>query len=138
VKVLRIDHVSVAVDELQPMLDLLGLFGLAVDWHEDLPDKGVRSTMVAAGNAHIEILEAVREDAPVAKFLASRGPGLHHVCLEVDDLDEAIRVFEERGLRRVEQEPRVDKVGRRVFLHPSSGRGVLIGVMERHGGAGAD
>jgi methylmalonyl-CoA epimerase len=132
VRALRIDHVAIAVEELGPVLDLLGLFGLGIESEEELPDQGVKSSMVGAGNTQIELIEATAPDAPLAKFLAERGPGLHHVCVEVDDLEDAIATLQAKGLRLVDPEPRSDMAGRRVFLHPASGRGVLIGIMERH------
>jgi methylmalonyl-CoA epimerase len=131
-KLIGIDHVSIAVEALAPVLDLLALFGLALESEEVLPEQSITSYMVNAGNTHLELLESTSEDSLLAQFLTTRGPGLHHVCLEVDDLDEAMATLKAKGMRLVESEPRVDLVGRRVFLHPRSGFGTLIGIMQRH------
>lgn len=126
--------------DLAPVLDLLGLFGLGIDSEEDLPDQGVKSSMVGAGNTQIELIESTDEGSNLARFLEDRGPGLHHICVEVDNLEEAIDTLLAKGMRLVDKEPRSDAAGRRVFLHPSSGQGVLMGIMERHseGKAGGD
>jgi methylmalonyl-CoA epimerase len=131
-KALRIDHVAIAVKDLAPVLDLLAVFGLGIESEEELPDEGVKSSMVAAGNTHIELIESTDPESNLAKFLGDRGPGLHHVCIEVDNLESAIEMLLARGMRLVDKEPRSDAAGRRVFLHPSSGQGVLMGIMERH------
>ncbi len=132
-----IDHVSFAVGDLQRSLDLFGLFGLHLDYREDLQMEGVRSNQLDAGNASIELLEPLRDDAAVNKFLRTRGPGLHHVCFRVDDLEATIRQVQAAGLELVDPQPREDGQGRRVFLHPRSGEGVLIGLVQRHEAGGA-
>lgn len=114
------------------MLNLMAVFGLALDSTEEVPSFGAKSNIVPAGNTDIELLTPVEPDGPCARALESRGPGMHHICLEVDDLQTAIRDLVERGLHLVDTEPVVDGVGRRVWLHPRSGLGVLFGIMERH------
>lgn len=135
--IIGIEHVSVASDDVTDLLRLFGVFGLRETYVEDLAEEGVRSRQLDAGNASIEVLEPLRDDAPVRRFLASRGPGLHHVCFEVDDLDATIVQMQAAGMRLVDPQPREDGQGRRVFLHPRSGHGVLMGFVQRHARGGA-
>jgi len=137
-KIIGIDHVAIAVDDLQPVLDLLAIFGLSMTSEEDLPDQGVKSTMVSAGNTQIELIQSMTEHSTIAKFMQDRGPGLHHICVEVDNLEEAIETLLSQGMRLLDKVPRSDNAGRRVFLHPSSGQGMLMGIMERHPESGGD
>jgi methylmalonyl-CoA/ethylmalonyl-CoA epimerase len=135
--IIGIEHVSIASDDVAAVLRLFGVFGLRETYAEDLEVEGVRSRQLDAGNASIEVLEPLRGDAPVSRFLASRGPGLHHVCFEVDDLEATIAQMQAAGLRLVDPQPREDSQGRRVFLHPRSGHGVLMGFVQRHARGGA-
>jgi methylmalonyl-CoA epimerase len=130
--IIGIDHVSIASAELAETLRFFEGFGLKLVYQEDLPSEGVRSNQMDAGNANIEILEAIRPDAPLVKFLETRGPGLHHVCFRVDDLDATLALMLERGYQLATPQPREDGQGRRVFIHPKSGGGVLMGFVERH------
>ena len=132
--IIGIDHVSMASADLAGALRLFEQFGLRLTYTEDLPGEGVRSNQIDAGNTSIEILEALRDDAPVVKFLRNRGPGLHHICFRVDDLEATIAQMQAAGLELVDPQPREDRQGRRVFLHPRSGGGVLMGFVERHPG----
>ncbi len=132
--IIGIDHVSMASTDLAEALRLFDKLGLHLTYTEDLPAEGVRSNQLDAGNSSIEILEALRDDAPVVKFLQNRGPGLHHICFRVDDLEATIAQMQAAGLELVDPQPREDRQGRRVFLHPRSGCGVLMGFVERHPG----
>lgn len=132
--IIGIDHVSMASADLAEALRLFEQLGLRLTYTEDLPAEGVRSNQLDAGNTSIEILEALRDDAPVVKFLRNRGPGLHHICFRVDDLEATIARMQAAGLELVDPQPREDRQGRRVFLHPRSGCGVLMGFVERHPG----
>jgi len=123
-----------ASTDLAEALRLFDKLGLHLTYTEDLPAEGVRSNQLDAGNSSIEILEALRDDAPVVKFLQNRGPGLHHICFRVDDLEATIAQMQAAGLELVDPQPREDRQGRRVFLHPRSGCGVLMGFVERHPG----
>ena len=131
-KVIRIDHVAMIVDDLAAMLGLLRTFGLPLESTEEVPQFGAMSSMVSAGNANIELLSASDPSGGCARQLEKRGAGLHHVCLEVESLETAIAELNEHGLKLVDGEPWVDSAGRRVWLHPQSGQGVLFGIFERH------
>lgn len=130
--IIGIDHVSIASAELAETLRFFEQFGLKLVYQEDLPREGVRSNQMDAGNAAIEILEAIRPDAPLVRFLETRGPGLHHVCFRVDSLEATLATMLEQEYQLASPQPREDGQGRRVFIHPKSGGGVLMGFVERH------
>lgn len=132
--IIGIDHVSIACSDIAAVLKFFEQLGLRMTYQEDLAKEGVRSNQLDAGNTAIELLEPLRPDSPVQKFLATRGPGLHHVCFRVDDLEATIAQMLAAGWELVDPQPREDGQGRRVFLHPRSGHGVLMGFVERHAG----
>jgi methylmalonyl-CoA/ethylmalonyl-CoA epimerase len=130
---LPLDHVAIAVadlDEAGPWA-ALGLPREGGD--EEVPGQGVRVRTLRAGEALIELLAPTTADSPVARFLATRGPGLHHVALRVDDVEAAVARLQEVGARFVDATPRPGRAGSRiVFLHPRWTGGTLIELVE-HG-----
>ena len=123
-----LDHVGIAVTDLDASLAFFrdGL-GLDVGRPEDVPSQLVRAQSLAAGSASLELLEATSPDSPIAKFLAKRGPGLHHITLRVDDIRAALHHLRERNVRLIDEEPRTGAEGASVaFIHPSSAHGVLV------------
>ena len=133
---LALDHVGIAVGEAGEFAALFGrLFALHTGEPEDVGRHRVR--FIETGGATLELVEALDPDAPVAKFLGTRGPGLHHVCLRVADLDAAMAALRERGVRFIDEHPRSGAHGSRIaFLHPSSTGGVLVELKEPAGAAG--
>lgn len=128
-----VDHVGIAVADLdlasEPYL-ALGLTPLA---DEEVAGQGVKVRAFRAGPSLVELLAATRSDSPIARFLARRGPGLHHVAFRSDDLDAEIEALLAHGATFVDPTPRPGRAGTRaVFLHPSWGEGVLIELVE-HG-----
>jgi methylmalonyl-CoA epimerase len=123
---------GIAVESIEEALgfyrDALGLEAV----HETRVEaEKVRVAMLPAGEPRIELLEPTAADSPIARFLAKRGEGLHHVALEVDDLDAAVRRLLESGARLISEEPRIGAEGYRyVFVHPKSARGVLLELIE--------
>ena len=108
-----------------------GLLGLKVSGYETIAQEKTRVAMIPLGESRIELLEATEPDSPIARFIAKRGPGLHHISLRVPNLDAAVRRLRENGVRFVNQEPGVGAGGHRyVFLHPSSAGGVLLELVE--------
>lgn len=121
------DHVGIAVRRLDDAIARYRLLGLGPESIEDLPSEGVRAAFLPAGDACVELLESIRADSALAKFLERRGEGLHHVAFQVDDIREAIGSAETAGLRLVDREPRRGARGRLVaFVHPTSMAGVLV------------
>jgi methylmalonyl-CoA epimerase len=134
-----VEHVSIAVRDAEDVQRTLAVLGFEPQWTEDLPGQGLRSHVLRAGQAVLELVEPAGQAAALSRFLDRRGEGLHHLCLRVDSLEDAIRAVETAGMRLVSREPTTDEQGRRVFVHPDSAHGVLIGLVERHdrGGSGA-
>jgi methylmalonyl-CoA/ethylmalonyl-CoA epimerase len=128
----KIDHLAVAVASLEEALPIYRALGLTETHREEVPGQQVVTAFLPVGDSHIELLEPTGEASPVARFLARRGPGLHHVCFAVDDLAAALRELEGRGFRLVNPVPVPGAGGKNVaFLHPESGGGVLIELAER-------
>ena len=126
----RIAHIGIAVADLEAILpfyrDVLGMPQVPLDDAD-----GARIAGLAAGESLVELLEAERPDSPIGKFVERRGPGIHHVCFAVDDLDAALARCRSAGLRLIDETPRVGAEGKRIaFLHPSATAGVLVELSE--------
>jgi methylmalonyl-CoA/ethylmalonyl-CoA epimerase len=129
--VLKIDHIGVAVSSIDEALDIYRALGLTERHREEVPTQRVRTAFLPAGESSIELLEPTADDSPVAKFLGKRGPGVHHVCFAVDDIDQALDDLAGRGFRLLNREAVPGANGKRVaFLHPEAGHGVLIELSE--------
>lgn len=123
-----LDHVGIAVGDLPLSLAFfVEHLGLRVELTEEVASQQVRATFVAAGRSSIELIEATAPGSPIARFLARRGPGLHHVALRVDDIHQAIAHLDARGVRLIDRTPRPGAEGALVaFIHPSEAHGVLV------------
>ena len=122
----RIAHIGLAVRDLASILpfyrDVLGLSEAPLDDAD-----GARIAGLAAGDSLVELLEPASTDSPIAKFLDKRGPGIHHVCFAVDDLDATLARCRAAGIRLIDEQPRRGAEGKRIaFLHPSATAGVLV------------
>lgn len=131
-RVIRVSHIGVATADIAAALRVFseGL-GLPSEVGEDVPGDAVRVSFLPVGESRIELLEPIGEKGPVQRFLASRGPGVHHICLEVEDLPGMLRQLGEQGVTLLDNEPRPGAHGTLVaFLHPKSTSGVLIELVE--------
>jgi methylmalonyl-CoA epimerase len=127
----QIDHIGVAVKSLASAKAIYEKLGLSVSAEETLEQERVRLVMVPVGDSRLELLEATSEDSTIAKFIAKRGEGLHHVCLKVPDLSAAVRRLKEDGVRLVSEEIKSGAGGHRyVFVHPASTGGVLLELVQ--------
>ena len=125
----QIDHLGIAVKSLAAAKTIYEKLGLSVSPEETVAQEQVRLVMVPVGESRLELLEATSDDSTIAKFIAKRGEGLHHVCLKVPDLIAAVARLKKDGVRLVSEEIKVGAGGHRyVFVHPSSTGGVLLGV----------
>jgi methylmalonyl-CoA/ethylmalonyl-CoA epimerase len=123
----RIDHIGIAVRSIADALDVYRTLGLEVSHEEEVPSQKVVTAFLRVGESRLELLEPTSADSPVGKFLARRGPGLHHVCLAVPDIDRALADLRSRGFRLLNEIPVPGADGKRVaFLHPDAGQGVLL------------
>lgn len=130
--VYKIDHLGVAVASIDDALSVYRALGLIEVKREEVPTQRVTAAFLPVGESRIELLEPTGEDSPIAKFLAKRGEGIHHVCFAVEDLDAALKDLAGRGFRLIHSSPVPGADGKRVaFLHPEAGHGVLIELAER-------
>jgi GTPase len=123
-----LDHVGIAVANLSDALAFYrDALGLEVEAPEDVASQRVRAHFIATGESAVELLEATADDSPIAKYVAKRGPGLHHITLRVDDIRAALARLKEKGVRLIDEAPREGAHGSLVaFIHPSSAHGVLV------------
>ena len=128
-----IHHLGVAVADLDDALDTYErLFGAQLEHRQAVPEQGVEAAAVLVGRGRVELLASLGEDTPVGKFLADRGPGMHHVAYEVADLRSALAELTEQGAELIDPEPRQGMFGLEVaFLHPDAVHGVLTEVVAR-------
>ena len=128
----RVDHIGVAVEDLDAAIALHErAYGMAVAHREVVDEQGVEAVLLDVGENHVELLRPLSEETPVGRFLASRGPGLHHVAYQVADVDAALSALRERGLRLIDEQPRTGIRGSRVaFLHPAASGGVLTEIVQ--------
>jgi methylmalonyl-CoA/ethylmalonyl-CoA epimerase len=122
----RIAHVGIAVDDLENAVsfyrDVLG-----IEPHPPEVVDGARILTLPFGDAQVELLQPLEAESPVGRFLAKRGPGIHHICYRVPDLDAAVQACRAAGYRLVDQVPRTGAAGRRIaFIHPKSTAGILL------------
>jgi methylmalonyl-CoA/ethylmalonyl-CoA epimerase len=127
VAVKRIHHLGVAVEDLDEAVSTYEkLFGAGVEHRETLGSQGVEAVAVRVGEGRVELLAALGGETPVGRFLAKRGPGMHHVAYEVDDLHSELAALVEGGVEVIDPEPRPGLFGLQVaFVHPDSVHGVL-------------
>lgn len=123
----RIHHIALVVKNLEEGLKLYEeLFGLKPSKVETLPEQGVRAALLPLDESEIEIIQPIDSSSGVAKFLESRGEGFHHVCLEVEDVDEALSSLAQKGVQLIDKKGRKGLAGMVGFIHPRSTKGVLI------------
>ena len=128
----RIDHIGVAVEDLDGAVKLYGeRFDMREQHRETVESQGVEAVLLEIGEGHVELLRPLSEDTPVGKFIAKRGAGLHHVAYQTDDIERTLGAVRDAGLELIDQEPRIGIRGSRVaFLHPRSTGGVLTELVE--------
>ena len=126
-----IHHLGVAVEDLDAAVDTYReLFGAEVEHRETVPDQGVEAAGLRVGDGRVELLASLGEETPVGKFLAKRGPGMHHVAYEVSDLGATLVELARSGADLIDEEPRAGLFGLEVaFIHPDSVHGVLSEVV---------
>ena len=128
-----IDHLGIAVKSLATAKTIYEKLGLAVSAEETVPAEQVRLVMVPIGDSRLELLEPTSENSIIAKFIAKRGEGLHHISLRVPDLAATVECLKNDGVRLVSDEIKTGAGGHRyVFVHPSSTGGVLLELVEAH------
>jgi methylmalonyl-CoA/ethylmalonyl-CoA epimerase len=133
-KILGIHHIALVVPEVEGALAFWrDTLGIPLQEIANFPEQASRIAFLPMESGELELLEPTVPDSGIARFLQKRGPGIHHVCFEVDDLDGMIAVLKERGVRLLSDQPMTGGGGRRmIFIHPESARGVLVELYEAH------
>ncbi|MEY2517594.1 MAG: methylmalonyl-CoA/ethylmalonyl-CoA epimerase [bacterium] len=128
----RVDHIGVAVEDIDAALELYERdYGMTLVHREVVSSQGVEAVLLDVGENHVELLAPLGPDTPVGKFLAKRGPGMHHVAYQVPDIEAALASLRDAGVRLIDEQPRTGIRGSRVaFLHPKSSGGVLTEIVQ--------
>ncbi len=131
----RIDHIAIIVHNLEQALAFYqGTLGITPGSIQDVPSEQVRIAFLPLGGpngSQIELIEPTTADSSLTKFLEKRGEGLHHICLEVENIDTALQEMKEKGAPVLDQQPRLAAEGRAIFLHPKGTNGVLLELLEK-------
>lgn len=129
---MKIDHIGIATSGIAEVADFYReALGLNIEDVEEVAEQKVRVAMLPIGESRIELLEPTTSDSPISKFLAKRGPGIHHVAIQVEDIRESLEKLRQKGARLIDEEPRSGAGGCLVaFVHPSSTGGVLVELVE--------
>jgi methylmalonyl-CoA/ethylmalonyl-CoA epimerase len=128
---MKIDHIGIATRQLNDASIWHDVLALKPHHSEEVADQGVRVTMLSIGDSKIELLEPLSSDSPVGKFLEKRGPGIHHIAIEVPDIKAALAQLKDKGARLIDESPRIGAGGCLVaFVHPSSANGVLLELVQ--------
>ena len=133
---MKIDHIGIATNGIADSSAVYcEALGLTAGELEEVPSQKVRVAMLPVGESRIELLEPTSDQSPISKFLAKRGPGIHHIAFRVDDIRAELADLKSKGTRLIDEEPRIGSGGCLVaFIHPSSTGGVLIELVQRPAG----
>ena len=128
----NIHHVALAVEDLdEAIAGFASQYAIEPLSREVIEEQGVEEAMIAVGGSHIQLLEPLGPDTPVGKFLAAKGPGMHHIALAVADIEEALEHLKEQGARLIDEKPRIGGGGHKIaFVHPKALAGTLIELVE--------
>ena len=128
----RVDHIGVAVEDIDASLELYERdYGMTLVHRETVVEQGVEAALLDVGENHIELLAATGPDTPVGKFIAKKGPGMHHVAYQVDDIEATLAALKQAGLKLIDETPRIGIRNSRVaFLHPKTAGGLLTEIVE--------
>lgn len=129
---LNVDHIGIAVDNLSEAIERFQrLLGGPPESTEEVKEYGVKTAFFGVGETNLELLEPLAQQSPIANFLQKRGPGIHHVCLRVSNLEGLLQALKSAGVRLIDETPRKGAHGKRVaFVHPASLGGVLVELSE--------
>lgn len=133
----KIDHLGIAVPSLADAIPLYEtLLGSPVEHVEVVEDQKVRTAFFTVGESHFELLEPTDPDGPIARYLSKNRPGIHHICVEVEDIEAVLAAYREAGIRLIDETPRIGAGGKRIaFVHPKSTGGVLLELSQDMGEA---
>jgi len=129
----KVEHIGIAVTDIEKSLQFWkDHLGLRLTHTEDVPSDGVKTYFLPVGESQIELLEATTHDSPVKKYLDKRGSGIHHLCIEVENLAPLLKQMKEKGVRLIDEKPRPGAHGCQVaFVHPQATGGILLELSEK-------
>jgi methylmalonyl-CoA epimerase len=128
----RIDHIAIVVEDLEKALGIYrDALGMTVTAIKEMPEQDVTMAFLPSGDSEIELLEPISTESGIAKYLAKRGEGLHHICLEVDDIAATLAELKAKGAQLIDETPRRGAYGKIAFIHPKGAHGVLVELVER-------
>lgn len=129
----KVDHIGIVVRDIQEALRVYET-ALALPLREtiEVPDQKVEVAFLPIGESTIELVQPTTDDTGIARYLEKRGEGIHHICIEVDDIKEALARLESHGVRLIDEKPRQGAHGRVAFIHPQGAHGVLIELVEHN------
>lgn len=132
-KILKIDHLGVAVGSIDHGKDFWrDVLGLDCEGTETVAAQKVTTAFFPVGESEVELLEPVSDDSPIAKFIAKKGEGIHHIALRVENIEAALAELKEKGIRLIDEIPRPGAGGAKIaFIHPAATRGILVELCER-------
>jgi len=132
-KVLKVDHIGIAVNNLVESLKFYTeILGLNCQGIEVVEEQKVKVAFLPCGDSELELLESTAPDGPIARFIEKNGEGIQHIALQVENIDEALEYLKEKGMRLIDEKPRYGAGGARIaFLHPKATKGVLLELSER-------
>ena len=131
-KILRIDHIAILVNEMdEPLSFWRDALGLEMTHLQEVPAEMAQIPFLPLGGSEMELVRPTTDDSGLARFLEKRGPGMHHVCLEVDDIAGMLAQLKAKGIQLINEEPRTNSEGRKyAFIHPKSAGGVMVELYE--------
>ena len=131
-KILRIDHIAVLVDNLESTLSFWrDALGMDLSHIQDVQAENAQIAFLPTGDSEIELVRPTTSDSGLARYLEKRGPGMHHICLEVDDIEGMLVQLKEKGIQLINESPRVGERGKKyAFIHPKSANGVMVELYE--------
>jgi len=131
-KITKINHIAMLVNELESPLNFWrDALGLELTEVKEVPGEQARIAFLPTGDSEIELVQPTTDDSGLARYLEKRGPGMHHICLEVDDIDGMLAQLKEKGIQLINEEAKVGSDGRRyAFIHPKSASGVMVELYE--------
>ena len=128
----RVDHVGIAVKDLDEAVKFYESLGFKASGYEVVAEQKVKVAFLPCGDSELELLESTEPDGPIARFIEKNGPGIQHVAIRVDDIDKALEELKEKGVRLIDQTPRYGAGNARIaFVHPKATGGVLLELTQR-------
>lgn len=129
---MKIDHIGIAVESIEKVSQFYKEINLEICHTEEVKDQQVKAAMIEIGESRIELLESLSPEGPIGKFITKKGPGIHHIAIEVEKLEQKLKELAEKGYSLIDKNPRIGAGGNKIaFIHPKSSGGILIELCER-------